>query len=74
LEKIHIVTMQMFQVSIMILFEDCNTLKYSEINDILNLNDNQFKKTINSLIECKLLLLDGEVSKLIKIEFTFFNV
>lgn len=70
----HTVTMQMFQVSIMLLFEDCNTLKYSKINDILKLNDEQFKKHINSLIECKLLLLDGEVSKLIKIEFAFFTM
>jgi cullin 2 len=62
LPKMYIVTLQMFQMSIMLLFEDCNTLKYSEINAILKLNNDQFQKYINSLIECKLLMLDGDVS------------
>jgi len=62
LPKMYIVTLQMFQMSIMLLFEDCNTLKYSAINDILKLNNDQFQKHINSLIECKLLMLDGDVS------------
>ncbi|XP_060845005.1 cullin-2-like [Rhopalosiphum padi] len=60
LPKMYIVTLQMFQMSIMLLFEDCNTLKYSAINDILKLNNDQFQKHINSLIECKLLMLDGD--------------
>jgi cullin 2 len=59
------VTMQTFQMAIMLLFEDRDTIKYTEIHELLQLNNDQFQKHINSLIECKLLLLDGDVSKLI---------
>lgn len=64
----------MFQMSTLLLFEDCNTLKYSEINETLQLSDNYFQKLINSLVDCKLLLIDGDVSnliKLVKLLFTF---
>ncbi|XP_025190388.1 cullin-2-like [Melanaphis sacchari] len=69
LQKPYIVTLKMFQMSIMLLFEDCDTLKYSEINDILKLNKDQFKRHIDSLIECKLLLLDGD-NVTLNMEFT----
>jgi len=59
------VTMQTFQMAILLLFEDRDTIKYTEIHEMLQLNHDQFQKHINSLIECKLLLLDGDVSKLI---------
>jgi len=59
------VTMQTFQMAILLLFEDRDTIKYTEIHEMLQLNNDQFQKHINSLIECKLLLLDGDVSKLI---------
>jgi len=67
----------MFQMSILLLFENFDTLKYSEINEILQLSDDHFQKQINSLIDCKLLLLDGDVSKLIKLfqlAFTFLTI
>jgi len=57
----------MFQMLIMLLFEDCDLLKYSEINETLQLSDSNFQTQINSLVACKLLLLDGDVSKLIKL-------
>lgn len=57
--------MQTFQMAILLLFEDRDTIKYTEIHEMLQLNNDQFQKHINSLIECKLLLLDGDVSKLI---------
>lgn len=59
------VTMQTFQMAILLLFEDRDSIKYTEIHEMLQLNNDQFQKHINSLIECKLLLLDGDVSKLI---------
>lgn len=77
LPKMYIVTLHMFQMSILLLFENFDTLKYSEINEILQLSDDHFQKQINSLVDCKLLLLDGDVSKLIKLfqlAFTFLTI
>lgn len=56
------VTMQTFQMAILLLFEDNDTLKYSEIHELLQLTNDQFQKHIHSLVECKLLLIDGDVS------------
>ncbi|CAI6354868.1 unnamed protein product [Macrosiphum euphorbiae] len=64
LPKMYIVTLHMFQMSILLLFEKFDTLKYSEINEILQLSDDHFQKQINSLVDCKLLLLDGDNLKL----------
>jgi len=66
LPKMYIVTLHMFQMSILLLFENRDSLKYSEINEKLQLSDDNFQKQINSLVDCKLLSLDGDVSKLIK--------
>lgn len=63
--------MQTYQMAIMLLFEDRDTINYTEIHEILQLTIDQFQKHINSLIECKLLLLDGDVSKLTKNFKTF---
>lgn len=55
--------MQTFQMAILLLFEDNNTLKYSEIHKLLGLtNDLFFQKHIKSLEKSKLLLIDGDVS------------
>lgn len=61
------VTMQTFQMAIMLLFENNDTLKYSDIHEFLQLNNDQFQKHINSLVECKLLLIDGDVSDFVNI-------
>ncbi|CAH1713143.1 cullin-2 isoform X2 [Aphis gossypii] len=60
LQKVYMVTMQTFQMAILLLFEDRDSIKYTEIHEMLQLNNDQFQKHINSLIECKLLLLDGD--------------
>lgn len=65
LQKVYMVTMQTYQMAILLLFEDRDTLKYSEIHETLQITNDHFQKHINSLVECKLLLLDGDVSKLI---------
>lgn len=57
--------MQTFQMSIMLLFEDRDTINYTEIREMLQITNDQFQKHINSLVECKLLLIDGDVSKLL---------
>lgn len=61
------VTMQTFQIAILLLFEKNDTLKYSDIHEFLQLTNDQFQKHINSLVECKLLLIDGDVSDFINI-------
>ncbi|XP_050536894.1 cullin-2 [Daktulosphaira vitifoliae] len=61
LQKVYMVTMQTFQMAIMLLFENHNSLKYSEIQELLQLSNDQFQKHINSLVECKLLLIDGDI-------------
>lgn len=59
------VTMQTYQMAIMLVFEDHDTFKYNDIQELLQLNVDQFQKHINSLIECKLLLVNGDVSNFI---------
>lgn len=54
--------MQTFQMAILLLFENQDTHKYSDIHEILQLSNDQFQKHINSLVECKLLTIDGDVS------------
>lgn len=61
LSKVYLITMQTFQMAIMLNYEDHDSLKNSEVQELLQLSNDQFQKHINSLIECKLLLLDGDV-------------
>lgn len=67
------VTMQTFQMAIMLVFEDHDTFKYTEIQELLQLNTEQFQKHINSLLECKLLLMNGDVSIFFQTAFAFLN-
>lgn len=55
------ITMQTYQMAILLLFEDHDTFKYSEIHELLQLSHDQFQKHINSLVECKLLLIENDV-------------
>lgn len=64
LPKVYLVTMQTFQMAIVLLFEDHDTYKYSEIHELLQITNDQFQKHVNSLTECKILLVDGDVSNL----------
>lgn len=54
-------------MAIMLLFEHHDSLKYSEIQELLQLSNDQFQKHLSSLIECKLLLVDGVVSNLFEL-------
>ncbi|KAL1115891.1 hypothetical protein AAG570_006180 [Ranatra chinensis] len=55
LKKPYIVTMQTFQMAILLLFEDTDSLSCSEVQTTLQLNTEQFTKHMASLIDCKLL-------------------
>ncbi|BES92469.1 unnamed protein product [Nesidiocoris tenuis] len=60
LKKPYIVTMQVFQMAILLLFETTNSLVCSELQSTLQLNSDQFNKYITSLVDCKLLLSSSE--------------
>lgn len=55
LKKPYQVTMQTFQMAILLLFEKTNSLNCKEIQDTLQLNTEQFNKHVTSLLESKLL-------------------
>lgn len=55
--------MQTFQMAILLLFESNDSLSCSEVQNQLQLNPEQFSRHILSLIECKLINTDSEVSR-----------
>lgn len=63
LKKPYIITMQTYQMAILLLFETCDVLTCQEIQDTLQLNTDTLQKHIQSLIESMLLLPSAEVSK-----------
>lgn len=56
--------MQTFQMAIMLMFEKTNFLSCAEIQEALKLSFDQFQRHACSLLECKLLNSDTEVSTL----------
>ncbi|XP_017858090.1 PREDICTED: cullin-2 [Drosophila arizonae] len=60
LKKSYIVTMQTYQMAIILLFETCDTLSCREIQNTLQLNDETFQKHMQPMIESKLLNANSE--------------
>ncbi|XP_045466158.1 cullin-2 [Harmonia axyridis] len=60
LKKSYVVTVQTFQMAILLLFENTNTLTCKEIRDTLQLNVEHFQRHAISLVESKLLVADTE--------------
>uniref|UniRef100_A0A336LM86 Cullin-2 n=1 Tax=Culicoides sonorensis TaxID=179676 RepID=A0A336LM86_CULSO len=60
LKKSYIITMQTYQMAMLLLFETCDVLTCKEIQDSLQLNADTFQKHIQSLIESKLLIATSE--------------
>lgn len=58
LKKSYIVTVQTFQMAILLLFEKTDALTYREIRETLQLNEDQFHRHVISLVDSKLLLAD----------------
>uniref|UniRef100_U5EWS4 Cullin-2 n=1 Tax=Corethrella appendiculata TaxID=1370023 RepID=U5EWS4_9DIPT len=76
LKKPYIITMQTYQMAILLLFESCDSLTCKEIQETLQLNADTFQKHMQSLIESKLLLaslenLEGDTQ--IKLNFDYSN-
>ncbi|EDW49712.1 cullin-2 [Drosophila sechellia] len=60
LKKSYIVTMQTYQMAIILLFETCDSLSCREIQNTLQLNDETFQKHMQPIIESKLLNASSE--------------
>lgn len=61
LKKPYQITMQTFQMAILLLFEKTDSLTCKEVQESLQLNSEQFGKHLMSLIESKILLANMEV-------------
>lgn len=73
LKKSYIVTMQTYQMAILLLFETVDSMTYKEIQDTLKLSNDVFQKHMQSLIESKLLIASSEVNVSIKcVHFIIF--
>ncbi|VVC31679.1 Cullin, N-terminal,Cullin, conserved site,Cullin repeat-like-containing domain,Cullin homology,Cullin [Cinara cedri] len=60
LSKPYLVTMQTFQMAIMLLFENRDVYKCTELSELLQLSSDHFQKHFNSLLECKLILMEDD--------------
>nr|XP_023030430.1 cullin-2 [Leptinotarsa decemlineata] len=60
LKKSYVVTVQTFQMAILLLFENTDSLTCKDIKETLQLNNEHFHRHIVSLIDSKLLLADSE--------------
>lgn len=60
LKRPYVVTVQTFQMAVLLLFEKTDQLSCKEIRETLQLNSEQFKRHAISLIDSKLLLADTE--------------
>lgn len=57
LKKPYIITMQTFQMAILLMFEDADTLTCRELIEATKLNADHFQKYVQSLVESKLLYI-----------------
>lgn len=59
--KYYVVTMQTYQMAILLLFESINSMTLKEIQESLQLSHDMLQKHLLSLVESKLLMYDEEV-------------
>lgn len=59
-KKSYLITMQTYQMAMLLLFENCDSLTCAEIKEVLQLNNESFQKHMQSLLESKLLLIGSE--------------
>lgn len=60
-KKSYLITMQTYQMAMLLLFENCDKMTCKDIKDVLQLNTENFQKHLQSLIDSKLLTLSSEV-------------
>lgn len=59
-KKSYLITMQTYQMAMLLLFENCDEMSCQEVRDVLQLNNDSFQKHMQSLLESKLLVLNSE--------------
>lgn len=59
LRRPHVVTVQTFQMALLLLFEHTDTATCREMQEMLQLSADQFQRHLASLVESKLLILDS---------------
>lgn len=64
-KKNYLITMQTYQMAMLLLFENCDTMSCKDVRDVLQLSHDNFQKHLQSLMDSKLLVLNSEVTKLI---------
>lgn len=62
-KKPYFITMQTYQMAMLLLFENCDSMSCQDIKDVLQLNSENFQKHMQSLLESKLLVLCSDVSR-----------
>ena len=72
-KKSYLITMQTYQMAMLLLFENCDKMTCKDIQDVLQLNTENFQKHLQSLIDSKLLTLSSEVSLELDVNFNNFN-
>ncbi|XP_054741948.1 cullin-2 isoform X1 [Anastrepha obliqua] len=76
LKKTYIVTMQTYQMAMLLLFESCDSLTCKDIQTTLQLNSETFQKHLQSLLESKLLTASSETlegNTKIELNFDYSN-
>jgi cullin 2 len=59
--KSYLITMQTYQMAMLLLFESCDTLSCKDVQEVLQLNNENFQKHLQPLIDSKLLVINTEV-------------
>lgn len=70
-KKSYLITMQTYQMAMLLLFENCDTMSCKDVREVLHLSNDNFQKHLQSLIDSKLLNLNSEVNKKFKIAYKF---
>lgn len=76
LKKPYIITMQTYQMAMLLLFESVDTMTCKEMQETLQLNTETFQKHVQSLLESKLLTASSEAlepADEIRLNFDYSN-
>lgn len=60
-KKSYLITMQTYQMAMLLLFENCDTMTCKDVREVLQLNNDNFQKHLQSLVDAKLLNINSEV-------------
>lgn len=62
LKKTYIMTLGTYQMAVLLLFENCDSCSYTDLQENTQLNTEHFNKQIQSLVDTKLILPSSQVS------------